>query len=170
MTSSQIFGQMVVVSLVKISKSRNSEVPKHDLQDHYIAVLGDITATAPVELPSRWNPPRAILFAKPGQARSSESEYRGGRWISSLSSKSCSTSQRRRPRHRPAMTETIRSTRNRRDVLPEVAPSPAGCQRMQALHSQCYLLFRPCLSLPRWFRPRLSLSQWYGPEFWDELT
>ena len=110
MASSQIFGQMVVVSLVKNSKSRNSEVPKHDIQDHYIAVLGDITATAPVELPSRWNPPRATLFAKPGQARSFESEYRG-RWISSLSSKSCSTSQRRRPRHRAAMTETIRRQR-----------------------------------------------------------
>lgn len=107
MASSQIFGQMVVVSLVKNSKSRNSEVPKHDIQDHYIAVLGDITATAPVELPSRWNPPRATLFAKPGQARSFESEYRG-RWISSLSSKSCSTSQRRRPRRCPAMTKSTR--------------------------------------------------------------
>ena len=63
-----------------------------------------------------------------------------------------------------------KKTRNRRDGLPKVAPSPAGCQRMQALHSQCYLLFRPCLSLSRWFRPRLSLSQWYGPEFWDELS
>jgi hypothetical protein len=53
-----------------------------------------------------------------------------------------------------------KKTRNTRDVLPEVAPSPAGCQRMQGLHSQCYLLFRPCL----------SLSQRYGPEFWDELS
>jgi hypothetical protein len=46
--SSQIFGQMAVVSLVKISKSRSSEVPKHGIQDHYTPVLGDITATAPV--------------------------------------------------------------------------------------------------------------------------
>jgi hypothetical protein len=63
-----------------------------------------------------------------------------------------------------------KKTRNRRDVLPEVAPSPAGCQRRHALHGQCSLLFRPYLSLSRWFRPRLSLSQWYGPEFWDELS
>jgi hypothetical protein len=43
--------------------------PEHDIQEQYTPVLGDITAIASVESPSRWNPSRATLFARPEHAR-----------------------------------------------------------------------------------------------------
>jgi hypothetical protein len=46
-------------------KVRDAE---HDIQEYYTPVLGDITATAPAELPSRCNHSKATLYGSPRHA------------------------------------------------------------------------------------------------------
>ena len=63
--SFQIFG-LQAVCFVKTIKS--AEMPNMISKKYHIPVLGDITAIAPADLPSRFNPPKATLYGSPGHA------------------------------------------------------------------------------------------------------
>jgi hypothetical protein len=61
-----------------LCRNQEDRHAEHDIQEYYTPVLGDNTATAPVELPSRGNPSRATLYEVLGMQGSKEAEYRDG--------------------------------------------------------------------------------------------